>query len=281
MESVSSLIPLVDEMVICVGDSTDDTEKAVEVLARQFPEKLKVVKSPWDSQKTSNGEELARQTNIALAQCRHNICFYLQADEVLDEKEYPTIAEDLARFAVDDALDTLLFRWVHFYGSYFSVIYSKRWYRREIRVIKKDRGLRSFGDAQSFRIWDERTKGLRKSRAALSRAHVLHYGWAKEETLMREKFRELGRYWGKDPALLAPDLAPVYHHEFGITSFVGAHPAVMQARAGERPVAPARWMSTPLRRDFRYWRFWVTDVLEKLFGWRPGEFRSYRSLKKF
>jgi glycosyltransferase involved in cell wall biosynthesis len=281
VESICSLLPLVDEMVVAVGDSNDGTENTLEDLRARYPHKLRLIASPWDPANLSQGLELARQTNIALEACSHNICFYLQADEVLLDSEYERLRLDLSRFEQDEEVDALLLNWVHFYGGYYTVIHSKRWYRREIRVLKKDRGFRSFGDAQSFRLWNELEGTLHKSRAALSQAHVFHYGWAKEETLMKAKFAELGRYWGRDPDVVKADPAPFYQNQFGLKIFEGPHPEIMVSRAGLRPRESPRWMSLQAVKNFNYWRYRVTNWLEQRFDWRPGEFRSYRSLKKY
>ena len=94
-ESLLSLAPLVDELVVAVGDSDDSTKEELLKLAPQLPCELVLIDSPWDPNNNKGGLELSRQTNIALAHCRHEVCIYIQADEVLHEEDYPTFLKDL------------------------------------------------------------------------------------------------------------------------------------------------------------------------------------------
>ena len=136
LEALKSLAPVVDELVIAVGDNDDSTYESLRALAPQLPCPVKFVDSPWDPKSMKGGLELSRQTNVALDHCKHDVCFYIQADEGLDEREYETIRRDLRRFAEDPAVDALSFHWRHFYGNFTYVIANRKRYRKEARVIK-------------------------------------------------------------------------------------------------------------------------------------------------
>ena len=48
-------------------------------------------------------------------------------------------------------VEGLLFRYLHFYGTYDYVGDCRHWYRNEIRVTRNDKSIRSYKDAQGFR----------------------------------------------------------------------------------------------------------------------------------
>lgn len=279
LESIQSLAPFVDEMVIAVGDSQDRTWEQLESLRSKIPCPLKLFSSPWDPQSLKGGLELSRQTNLALEACSYDVCFYLQGDEVLNDAESATILGDLQKFEADADVDCLAFQWRHFYGNYDHIVHSKAWYRREIRVVKRSRGLRSFGDAQGFRIWHDGQ--WIKSRAALSSAFVHHYGWVRPPEVMAKKSEALDRLWHgakRDGTHAADDM---FHPQFGLQKYPGLHPSVMQERIRRSgKYDPFKGRSVPLNK--KYLRYWLSDVFEKLSGGiRLGEFKNYRSLKLY
>lgn len=292
-ESIRSLAPLVDELVVAHGDSTDSTRATLERLGRDLPCPLVIVDSPWDPASLKGGLELSRQTNIALKACRHDVCVYLQSDELLHEADHELLRADLARFERDSEVDALALTWVHFYGTFDTVVRSKNWYRREVRVVKRSRGLKSYGDAQGFRIpvdrFDRPTEGAdvvrwKKPRTALSAARCLHYGWVRPPEVMARKSETLDRLWhgsARDGQHNADNAYPIL---FGLESFDDVHPVLMQPRIADfEKKLPGfnPFRDQALKKDASYWRLYVSDVLERSFGWRPGEFRNYRIVKRY
>lgn len=283
LESLRSLGPLVDEIVVAVGDGHDGTRDSLEALRKDLPCELRLIDSPWDPKSLKGGFELSRQTNIALEACRFDLCFYLQADELLHENDYEKIRFDLNRFAADDQVDALAFRWIHFYGSYSHIVESKNWYRREIRAIKKSSGLRSYGDAQGFRVPKTKKGGAvawSKSRAALSRGHVLHYGWVRPPQVMAKKTEALDRLWHGDARDGTQDAANIYVRQFGLKTYLGTHPACMRPRVeAQGEFDPFKNQAAP--RGWKNFRLAATAAIESLTDLRPGEFKNYRSLVKY
>jgi len=275
LESLRSLAPFVDEIVVAHGDSTDNTLASLEALAPQLPCPLRIVPSPWDPANLKGGHELSRQTNIALDACRGEICFYLQSDEVLHDKDEQAIREDLARFESDMEVEALAFRWAHFYGSFDRVVTSRNWYRREVRAFRKSAGLRSIGDAQGFRI--PVGNDWRKPKAALSRARVLHYGWVRPPALMAEKTGNFDKLWGHNRV---HNPADIFTAQFGMQTWTEGHPAVMQERVESmRGVDPLA--GQPPVKNKNYWKALTTDWIERVTGWRPGEYRNYVLTKTY
>ncbi|MCS7311520.1 MAG: hypothetical protein NZ742_01185, partial [Acidobacteria bacterium] len=88
--------PLVDELVVNVGASEDATRSIVESLGGTpgFGSSDTI----WDFEGPEPWMELSRPTNRALAECTGAWVVYLQADEVLHDRDY-----DRLRRSVGDA----------------------------------------------------------------------------------------------------------------------------------------------------------------------------------
>src|SRR4051812_9183951 len=84
VQSIRSILPLVDEFVIGVGQSEDGTK---DLLASINDPKIRLFDSHWDTGKTKGGLMLSEKTNEALDRCSNDWCFYLQADEVVHEQD--------------------------------------------------------------------------------------------------------------------------------------------------------------------------------------------------
>ncbi len=90
----------------------------------------------------------------------------------------------------DDSVDGLLFNYLHFYGSYDYVGNSPRWYNHEIRVIKNNKSIYSYRDAQGFRKGNNE-----KLRVKPIDAYVYHYGWVKQPDVMLNKLRNAKSFY--------------------------------------------------------------------------------------
>lgn len=272
-EALLSLAPLVDELVVAHGDSTDNTGAELEALRPLLKCPLKIINSPWDPSSLKGGLELSRQTNIALDACSHDVCVYIQADEILHEDEYPTFMRDLARFEKDLSVDALAFQWIHFYGNYQTIIESRKWYRREIRAVRRSSGIRSFLDAQGFRIPDGSPR-WKKPRGAVSLAHYRHYGWVRNPVEMAKKNSEFHTLWhGKDHNLHTLP-SEVYPPLYGMKQYFGQHPLVMQSRVKELKAFDP-FFGKKLHFHPKHLLYSLSQFLEDFFDWRPGEFRNF------
>jgi glycosyltransferase involved in cell wall biosynthesis len=228
-ESIRSVLPLVDEMVVAVGDSEDETWALVTGIGDP---KINAFRTVWDMSKRTGGAVLADQTNIALAHCTGDWAVYLQTDELLHEAEIPKIKDRLARH-FHQATDGLSFVYLHFYGSY-RVRQDNwcRWYRREVRAVRTGRGIVSVGDAAGFKV-DRGGRLIRLIRAD-SGAHVYHYGWARPPRVMSEKRQTVQRFYHgegeqpKAPEMERIDVENPYRHLGHLVEFTGSHPALMQ-----------------------------------------------------
>jgi glycosyltransferase involved in cell wall biosynthesis len=275
VESLRSLLPVCDEVVVAVGQSQDETR---ELVAGLGDPKLKIIDTVWDDSMREGGKVLAQQTDIALAGCSGDWCIYLQADEVLHEKDYDLIRREIERADRDPKVDALIFRYHHFYGSYDYVGTGRQWYRREVRAVRNTGRVISWGDAQGFR--QKMPDGsIELLRARQTGARVYHYGWVKSPQAQQLKQLTFHRYWHDDSwieANVAPGDAFDYDSAYQLERFGGTHPAVMRqridaARAWTRLFDPTRLRpKPPLVR--------LTDWVEARTGWRIGEYRNFREV---
>jgi hypothetical protein len=129
VESLRSLLPLVDELVVNVGTGTDGTLQRIQEFARTEGQgKVVCFESLWpldDPEKKKGGLILSEQTNLALDRCKGEWCIYLQADEVLHEADAKNLRQAMERNCDDTQVEGLLFDYVHFYGS-FDVVQDTR-----------------------------------------------------------------------------------------------------------------------------------------------------------
>jgi len=254
VESLRSQLPLVAELVAVVhrGDAALEQVRA----AAPGDPRLVVVESDWDEGPPGRGAVLARQTNVALARCRHPWVLYLQADEVLHEDDYGAIRAALARYERATDVDALSFRFLHFEGSYGLVNLLR--YRRQCRLVRNDGRLESVRDAAGFG-----RKDGRRLRTRASGARVFHYGWALPPQELKAKTLALAAlYHGGEAAVgrwgtVAPEQLGGADVAF---RWRGRHPAVMRDWIARRrwavPAARRPPLGTPLLNP-RFYGGWL------------------------
>jgi hypothetical protein len=268
-ESIQSILPIVDEFVICLGDSEDSTN---ELIASIHSDKIKIIHSVWDNSLREGGKVLAVETDKALAATTADSdwLFYIQADEVVHEKYLPTIVAAMKQYKDDKKVEGLLFHYTHFYGSYRYVGDGRAWYTNEIRIIRNDKNIHSYRDAQGFRFSDNR-----KLKVKQIDAYIYHYGWVKDPLVMHRKImNSTGLYDPKhvqQPAEAKFDYSKVD----SVTEFEGTHPAVMQ-----QLISKADWdfEIDSKRKNFKSVKHKILYFLWQSFGWRPFEYRNYKKI---
>jgi len=225
-ESLRSLLPVVDEVVVAVqrGDRA-----ALGVIEALGDARLRVLETEWPGGLT-RGLVLSQQTNLALAHCRARWAMYLQADEVLHEDDYDVIRAAVARHDAADEVDALSFRFLHFEGAYDLV--NPLRYRRQCRLVRTDGRLASVRDAAGFG-----RKDGRRLRTRSSGARVFHYGWVGAPAALKAKTLALATLY-HDEAYVARRWAAVPPERIGRVElafrWTGRHPAVMGARIARR-----------------------------------------------
>lgn len=281
LESIRSALPICDEYVINVGLSEDATRQAIEQLRlRLSPEdaaKIKILETEWpldDPEKRKGGQILAEQTNYALGHCNGTWCLYLQADEVLHEDDLPLIRSQLEHLASTQSVEALVFEYVHFYGNYSVVQTSRSSYRREIRAVRNGLGIRSTGDAQSFRHADGG-----KLSGVLTKARIFHYGWVRPQEIMRAKTGFMDTLYHPEASAEKPATGDNYLYKriVGLKAFKGTHPAVMAERVQNAPAFD--FSAAPLVFELKdSWKV-VSGWIESTTGVRPFEYKNYKLIK--
>lgn len=232
VESIRSILPVCDDFVIAVGKSEDAT---LELIQSIDPSKIKIVETTWDDSLRTGGHVLAQETNKAFRAIGDDTdwCFYIQGDEVVHERYHPAILEGMRKWKDDKLVDGLLFKYLHFYGSYDYVGTSSAWYPNEIRIIRNDKSIYSYRDAQGFRKGDND-----KLRVKPLDAYIYHYGWVKDPRAMQQKQEQFNKLWHEDgwveKNVIKADEFDYAKHIDALELFKGTHPQVMQQRIANR-----------------------------------------------
>ena len=224
VEAIKSVLPLCDDFVVAVGNSDDDTCKLVESIDK----KVRIINTVWDDspEMKQGGRIYAVETDKAFREVPDDSdwAFYIQGDEVMHEKYLDTVREAMIKWKDKKEVDGLLFNYLHFYGSYDYVAISPRWYRNEIRVVRNDKSIYSFRDAQGFRKGDDKKLNVKPVDA-----FIYHYGWVKEPAVMRNKIDSTAQFYKGDSASVKTADAGAYDYSKidSLQVFTDTHPAVM------------------------------------------------------
>jgi hypothetical protein len=267
-EAIRSVLPVVDEMIVSIGKSTDGTEDLILSIAS---EKIKIIHSTWDPALREGGKILAVETDKAFQNISDDSdwAFYIQADEVVHEKYYEVIREGAQRYCDDKMVDGLLFHYKHFYGTYDYVGDSRKWYDKEVRIIRNDKSICAYKDAQGFR------RNGKRLPVKLINAYIYHYGWVKSPQQMKQKMYQTGKLWHSDEemnAFLQSGDFFDYNDFDSLSKFEDSHPQVMHQR-----IAKKNW---DIALDIHQKKFSLKDRLlyfvEKKTGKRLFNFRNYK-----
>jgi hypothetical protein len=272
VESIRSILPLVDEFVIALGPCDDDTEKIVREIGDP---KIRILPTTWNERINPNysvkGFVYGQQKSIALFNCTGDWAFYLEADEVLHENDLPKIRAAMEKYLDDERVEALAFDYLHFYGNKNTIAWSPGWYRREVRILRNTIPAWS-SEALFFNILDGHKKS-RYPRAAHTGATIYHYGWVRSEAQMNLKSAAVLKYW-QNRAATELDYTKI--DASVLKPFSGTHPKVMQswlpAAEGIFQADPNHQLSSREKKHRRM------IALEKLFGVQFSK-QHYRAVR--
>jgi hypothetical protein len=268
VEALSSILPICDEVIVAVGNSHDNSR---DLVAAVDP-KIRILDSVWDDDLKKGGRVLAAETDKAFQAigADSDWCIYIQGDEVMHEDGYDAVISAMRKWKDHKEVDGLLFKYRHFFGSYDYVGAEGGWYRNEIRVIRNEKSIYSYRDAQGFRKGNNEKLNVKPVDA-----YIHHYGWVQNPKIMKAKLLvKENIYDGKQsdveniivPGDFAFSLVNALH------KFTGTHPAVMQQRI--------RNMSWTFEYDISKNTFKVKDrfknFIEKLTGKRVFSYKNYK-----
>ncbi len=269
-ESVKSILPVCNEYVIALGDSSDKTRELIESIGSS---KIKIIDTVWDNNLREGGRILAQQTDIALSQTEGEWCFYLQADEVVHEKHLEKIYKTMENYTNNKKVEGLLFRYTHFYGNYDYTGSSRRWYRNEIRIVRNNIGVQSYKDAQGFR------RNGRKINVVPVDAEIYHYGWVKPPGTMQSKMKYFHSLWHPDE-WVNKEMGGEENYDFSnideLKEFSGTHPEVMKNRISGSGLEFRYSAGYNKKKKIKHR---LLDNIENISGVRLGEYKNYKIIK--
>ena len=296
-ESILSILPLVDEFIVALGDCDPDDETRSEIESIGS-DKIRIIDTTWDIEQYPNNIVYAQQTDLAKQACKGDWLFYLQNDEVVHEDDHDRIKEACYRYLHDAEIEGLLFEYLHFWGDYHHHHQAHNWYPREIRIIRNDPQIHSWKDAQSFRRFSQfdqsfhdyqKKERSEKLKVARIYARIFHYGWVRPPAVMTEKAR-MG-----NPTLAQKDYEGERkdipdQFDYGpldrLAEYRDSHPKVMKQRITELDWQDQLQYSGKRRNDrplYKHERskYRFLSWLEYTFlgGRQIGGFKNYRIIK--
>jgi len=221
LQSIKSVLPIVDEFVISLGDCEDNTLEQLEALAKTEP-KIKIIQTTWNEVMTTRGYVYGQQKMIAQFNCSGKWAFYLEADEVVHEEDLEKIKQACIQYENDDNVEALVFDYLHFYGNKNTYLWSPSWYRSEPRIIKNS--IRTYAPDGLYWIVLKSKKVGRYPKAKHTGAKIYHYGWVRTEEQADLKDEKISKYWN---ASAGDKLDYSKIDAYILKEFNNAHPQVM------------------------------------------------------
>lgn len=267
VEAITSILPVCDEFIVAVGNSEDETRQ---LIAQIGSPKIRIIDTIWDDTLRKGGHVLAVETNKAFDAISDDTdwAFYIQGDEAVHEKYLPEIRKSMEQWKDNPEIEGLLFNYLHFYGSYDFIGDSRRWYRKEVRIIRNNKKIRSYRDAQGFRL------DGRKLKVKCVDACIYHYGWVKPPEKQQLRLHNFHRYWNNQEAdneNMMINKPFDYSQTDSVAWFKDTHPQVLRERIKKKnwefDIDPTQ-KKFSLKYRFLHW-------VEEKTGWRVGEYRNY------
>ena len=219
LQSIQSILPIVDEFVINVGNSEDDTLKLINSINNK---KIRVIESQWNETMQNRGYVYGQQKMIAQFNCTGDWAFYIEGDEVYHEEDLEKILKSMELHLNDSKVEALVFDFKHFYGNANTLLDSPGWYRTEARIIKNS--VRSYAPDGLFWLVLESNKKGRYPLAKHTGASCYHYGWVRSEDQMNLKSAKVQKYWGSEPIRI--DYTQM--DKSILEEFQGTHPKIVE-----------------------------------------------------
>jgi hypothetical protein len=280
LQSIQSVLPIVNDFVVVLGDSRDGSREAIQAIGSS---KIRIVDTTWDMNLKTGGKLFAQQSNIGLAEMKGDWVVHIQADEVLHENDTPRLLEFIKLYNDNSHVEGLLFPFLNFRGDYQHIHTGRKAHRFEVRAFKRNPLIRAYKDSQGFRKYSSEQayqageKGS-KLRVAKIDVPVFHYNFVRSPQHMKEKTIFFQKFFheGEELEKKIKDLEDFdYNQVDKLEIFRGTHPRLMTAI-----IAQKDW-------DFHYdpskaiisWRHKILNMIEDWTGYRIGEYKNYKVLK--
>lgn len=275
LASIQSLLPVVDELIVVVGDSEDGTREAIVALGQ---EQIRIIDSVWDETLRQNGKVFAQQSNIGLAAIKGDWAVHLQVDEVLHERDQQRLVQLIHDADKTPHIEGLLFPFYHFWGDFQHIRNTRKTHPFEIRAFKNTGNVRSYKDSQGFRMYPKNDQIDNHPGEKLGVKQIdipiFHYSYARNPKLMKMKDDYFQRFW-HDDQWVEKNLQPKpfdFNAVDRLDLFTDSHPKYMQ-----EIIAAQDW-------DFVYdpgqsnmstkdkWMHWINHIT----GRRWFEYKNYK-----
>lgn len=281
VESISSILPIVDEFIVNVGPDEDGT---LDLIRSIEDPKIKIIQSQWNPNVITGGYVFAQQVNIALFNCMGKWAFHLQPDEVIHEEDLPIIMKYVDKYLDDDLVEGLALRTLNFWRDYNTILNVYPWRgMRRIRIIKPHRFVLSRGDSAGFTVHPKYKEKGRRIRVLDTNARLFHYSTVKSEKALKAKSEAVVNYYRSEnpsKAYYNKNLYQYLPRQF-VVLYEGTHPKVMLERIKKHPVSldlsSPQW-ATKMTWGNR-WRILKTILTEHLTDRFSGK-GSYRLLRE-
>jgi hypothetical protein len=255
IQSIMSILPIIDEFIINVGNSEDDTLE--EIKAIKDP-KIRIIQSHWNDNMNDRGFVYGQQKMIAQYNCTGDWAFYIEGDEIYHENDLDKIYMSMKENLENPQVEALVFDFYHFYGNISSYLNSPGWYRSEARIIKNS--LRTYAPDGLFWLVLDSNKNGRYPKAKHTGATCYHYGWVRSVDQMNLKSEKVQKYWGGNAKKI--DYSKM--DQSIISLFKGTHPKIIQ---GWAPSANEIFRADPdYKLTNKQKKHRVMIIFEKLFG---------------
>jgi glycosyltransferase involved in cell wall biosynthesis len=276
LEAIKSILPVCDEFVVAVGESTDGTREAIEKLD---PGKIKIIDTVWDMSFREGGKVFAQQANIGLDHIKGDWAFHIQADEVIHENDLPKIVAAIKENDSKKKVEGFILPFLHFWGSYKYIRNTRRVHKHEIRIFRNDKLIRSYADSQGFRKYssiDAYENGEKGEKLTVKKidAPIFHYNNVRPHSLQKKKLHTFEFLHNQDLDEKVYDYFD-YQKVDRLAEFKGQHPGVMQTKIKEQDwvfdydPTKAAWKAKDK----------IMQPIEDLLGFKIGEFKNYKLIK--
>lgn len=277
LEAVQSILPVCDDFIIAVGDSTDGTREAIEQLNSQ---KIKIIDTIWDMNLREGGKIFAQQANVALDHTTGDWAFHIQADEVIHERDLPKITEAILRCNEDERVEGFILPFYHFWGDYTHIRTARSVHLHEIRIFRNNKVVRSYKDSQGFRkysgkqAYEEGTEKGEKLSVKKIDAPIYHYNGVRPKEVMKKKLYTFSSYYDKD---IEADTFNQFNFQQvdRVAKFKGTHPKVMEQKVNAQDW---EFEFDPTKSAWRT-KDKLIQPLEDLIGFKIGEYKNYKLLR--
>ena len=224
VESIRSVLPIVDEFVVALGPCDDDTERMLREIGDP---KIRIIPTQWNERVKNDysikGFVYGQQKSIALFNCTGDWAFYLEGDELIHENELAKIRAAMEQHLDDPRIEALAFDYHHFYGNANTTAWSPRWYRSEVRILRNT--IPAWGPkGLFFVVLDSSLRGHYPC-AAHTGATIYHYGYVRSEAQMNRKISAVRKFWRNQPA---SDVDFSQIDAATLKPFRGTHPKAIQ-----------------------------------------------------